>query len=172
MIGALENLGWEASTGAFGNKVFDKISRNIISKALKSVPKDASEEVIKTAIENSTRAAIADGTIKIISGALSEGFVEGTQEFGDVGLKNIVNGMMEKDYFADAPDLTTLKGVRETYDQAKESGYYGFMAGSGAAGGSSGSRAESASRAPSILFSISFLTVKVCCISTNSFLIS
>ena len=76
---------------------------------------DASEEVIKTAIENSTRAAIADGTIKIISGALSEGFVEGTQEFGDVGLKNIVNGMMEKDYFADAPDLTTLKGVRETY---------------------------------------------------------
>ena len=39
MIGALENLGWEASTGAFGNKVFDKISRNIISKALKSVPR-------------------------------------------------------------------------------------------------------------------------------------
>ena len=58
MIGQLEKLGWEASTGAFGNKVFDKISRNIISKAMKSVPKNASPEVIKTAIENNTLSLI------------------------------------------------------------------------------------------------------------------
>jgi hypothetical protein len=135
MIGQLEKLGWEASTGAFGNKVFDKISKGIISKAMKSVPKNASPEVIKTAIENNTKAAIADGTIKIISGALSEGFVEGTQEFGDVGLKNVVNLMMDKDYFADAPDLSTQKGWLETIKQAKESGYYGLLAGASSAGG-------------------------------------
>ena len=135
MIGALENLGWEASTGAFGNKVFDKISKGIISRAMKSVPKNASEKVIKTAIENSTKAAIADGTIKIISGALSEGLVEGTQEFGDVGLKNVVNLIMDKDYFADAPDLSTKEGWLETIKQAKESGYYGLLAGGSSAGG-------------------------------------
>jgi hypothetical protein len=135
MIGQLEKLGWEASTGSFGNKVFDKISRNILSKTMKSIPKNASPEVIKTAIENNTKAAIADGTIKIVSGALSEGFVEGTQEFGDVGLKNIVNGIMEKDYFADAPDLSTKEGWLKTIEQAKESGYYGFLAGGSSAGG-------------------------------------
>ena len=135
MIGQLEKLGWEASTGAFGNKVFDKISRNIISRAIKSVPKNASPEVIKTAIENSTKAAVADGAIKIVSGGLSEGLVEGTQEFGDVGLKNFVNGIMKKDYFADAPDLTTAKGWKETTKQALESAYYGSIAGSSSAGG-------------------------------------
>ena len=135
MIGQLEKLGWEASTGAFGNKVFDKISKGIISKAMKSVPKNASPEVIKTAIENNTKAAIADGAIKIVSGALSEGFVEGTQEFGDVGLKNVVNLIMDKDYFADAPDLSTQKGWLETIKQAKESGYYGLLAGASSAGG-------------------------------------
>ena len=135
MIGQLEKLGWEASTGAFGNKVFDKISRGIISKTMKSVPKNASPEVIKTAIENNTKAAIADGTIKIISGALSEGLVEGTQELGDVTLKNIVNGIMEKDYFANAPDLSTKKGWLETIKQMKESGYYGLLAGGSSAGG-------------------------------------
>ena len=128
IIGQLEKIGFETSLGAFSNNTFGKISRFVIKDALKNVPKDASREVIETAIKNSLKAKIIDAGIRFTAGGFSEGSVEAIQSFAEVGIKEITNDIMNLEYF-DTPALTTYEGMKEMLSEAAANFGYGAIGG-------------------------------------------
>jgi hypothetical protein len=127
VIGYLERLGFKVSTG--GSKLLNGIVTSSISRALTQVPKGASIELMRSAINKSVAATMAEAGLSIVAGSIVEGFVEGTQNITEVGAKQLFNNIEGKDYFKDVPDLTTKDGMAKALEMASEDFYYGMLGG-------------------------------------------
>ena len=129
VMGQLEKVGFEAGIGAFSNNTFGKFTRVVINDALKNIPKNASKEVIETAIKNSFKAKAIDFGLRFTGGSVSEGFVESVQSVSDVATNKIINGITGLEYFKELPDLTTVDGWIKMGKAAGEEGFYGMLGG-------------------------------------------
>jgi hypothetical protein len=138
-MGALERVGFEGSLGAYKNTFFGKFARDIINQSVKNLPKNASKELLETTIQNNVKARFIDGSIRIIGGSLSEGFVEGTQEVFDVGAKKTYELLTDNiGLFSDIKDLDlgTVDGWIALRNRVGESAWLGLLGGGfGASGG-------------------------------------
>ena len=136
-IGYLERLGFKATTG--GSKLLNGLVTRSISRAFTQVPTGASIELMRSAINKSVAATMADAGLSIVGGSLIEGAVEGTQNITEVaakqlfnsieGKKKLFNSIEGKDYFKDVPDLTTKDGWAKALEMASEDFYYGMLGG-------------------------------------------
>jgi ribosomal protein S18 acetylase RimI-like enzyme len=126
-IGYLERLGFRATTG--GSKVLNGLVTSSISRALTQVPKDASLAAMRSAINKSIVATMADTGLSIVGGSLIEGAVEGTQNITEIAAKQLFNRIEKQDYFKDVPDLTTKDGMAKALEMASEDFYYGMLGG-------------------------------------------
>lgn len=129
VIGQLEKLGFNTASGISKNPLVKKVINNTLLKSLKDVPKDASIHAIEEAISNNLKSTLVSSGIKIVSGALAEGGTEASQTLAEVGIKNIVNSIHEKDYFQNVPDITTPEGLKVALGQAMEDGLMGAIGG-------------------------------------------
>ena len=127
VIGYLERLGFKVSTG--GSKLLNGIVTSSISRALTQVPKGASIELMRSAINKSVAATMVEAGLSIVGGAIVEGAVEGTQNITEVGAKQLFNSIEGKDYFKEVPDLTTKDGMAKALEMASEDFYYGMLGG-------------------------------------------
>lgn len=76
-----------------------KITNYLFSSVVKELPKNASKEMIETAIDKSLKNAIAKRIINVSGGMITEGVTEGAQDIAEGGLKIGYNKLKEKDYF-------------------------------------------------------------------------
>jgi hypothetical protein len=128
-IGALENLGFKFTTGATKSPLFNKFVNNIVFRTFSNLPKDASATLMQNELKRNTAAMLANAGLRIVGGALVEGAVEGTQQLDEIAIKNISNGITDKDYFQDVPDITTADGINKAIGAAATDAYYGFLGG-------------------------------------------
>ena len=126
-IGYLERLGLKATTG--GNKLLNGLVTRSISRAFTQVPTGASIELMRSAINKSVAATMANAGLSIVGGSLIEGAVEGTQNITEVAAKQLFNIIEGKDYFKDVPDLFTKDGMAKALEMASEDFYYGMLGG-------------------------------------------
>ena len=126
-IGYLERLGFKATTG--GSKLLDNLVTSSISSAFLELPKDASLELMKSAINKSIVAQMTKSGLSIVGGSFIEGSVEGTQSLTEVAAKQLFNSLEGHDYFKDVPDLTTKDGMAKALVMASEDFYYGMLGG-------------------------------------------
>lgn len=135
VIGRLEKLGFDIMKSGGKTGPLSKIVNNVIANSLTNLPKNASIEAIEMEINKEVSKMIAMGTIRVVNGALSEGFVEGTQQLSEITMKNISNWIIGKDektglnYFKDVPDITTADGIIKAWEASKEDAYYGALGG-------------------------------------------
>jgi hypothetical protein len=128
-IGALENLGFKFTTGATKSPLFNKLVNNIVFRTFSNLPKDASITLMQNELKRNTAAMIANTGLRIVGGAFVEGAVEGAQQLDEIAIKNISNGITDKDYFKDVPDITTAKGINQAIAVAATDAYYGALGG-------------------------------------------
>jgi hypothetical protein len=129
VVGALEKFGYDASLGFSKSGIFNKAINGILRKTLTELPKDATVETLKRTINAEVSNLVKSGAIKIATGSITEGAVEGMQSLTETSTKNIVNQLYDKDLFKGVPDLTTKKGVMEALDMAKTDAAYGVLGG-------------------------------------------
>jgi len=128
-IGALENLGFKFTTGATKSPLFNKLVNNIVFRTFSNLPKDASATLMQNELKRNTAAMLANAGLRIVGGALVEGAIEGTQQLDEIVIKDISNGITDKDYFQDVPDITTAKGINQAIGAAATDAYYGALGG-------------------------------------------
>ena len=133
-IGFLERLGFKATTG--GSKLLSGVVTKSIARALTQVPKDASLALMKSAINKSVIATMAESGLSIVAGSFVEGSVEATQNTTEIGAKQLFNYLEGQEYFKDVPDLTTKEGMSKAVSMASEDFYYGMLGGIVMASGS------------------------------------
>lgn len=123
VIGALERFGYNALAG--GDKsLVNRFATGVIGRTLAGLPKDATISSIKREINKNIGKMIADGVVNVTGGVLAEGTVEGLQKVFEIGEKYAINQIKDKEYFQGIPDLSTWKGIKETYNLAKDDFYY------------------------------------------------
>lgn len=129
-IGQLEKLGFDVSTGIGTNPLIQKFINYTVGNTLKSLPKNASIHLIEETISKNIKASIASNSIKVLAGGVAEATPEFVQSIGEVGLKNVVNAIHDKEYFQNVPDLTTAKGIKEALSLASYDALVGGIGGS------------------------------------------
>jgi hypothetical protein len=154
VIGQLEKLGLKVATSAAKNKTLAMFSDYIITKTFSSLPKNASLLEIKSAIDKSVAASVANGMIKITGAGLVEGGTEFTQQIfegiekdvanriiqsnqldaakeegGGTVSKEIYDKIVENKFFKDAADLTTSEGISDLLNQSANAFAVGALAG-------------------------------------------
>jgi len=154
IIGQLEKYGAKVGLSAADSPILNTFSKYIMSKVFTSLPKNASLLEIKTAIDKSVSASIANGMIKIVGAGLVEGGTEFTQQIfegveKDVANKiiqsnqleaagekydgkipkEIVDQIKENSFFKDVSDLTTSEGISQLLSQSVDAFNLGFLAG-------------------------------------------
>ena len=134
-IGALERLGFKFTTTTSKNPVLNKLINSTIARAFSSIPKDASIQTIERAISESLTATMTRSGLRIFGGSVVEGAVEGTQQLGEISIKNIANSIIGLDketgfeFFKDVPDITTIEGVKEALELSSVDFAYGALGG-------------------------------------------
>jgi hypothetical protein len=134
-IGALERLGFKFTTTTSKNPVLNKLINSTIARTFSSIPKDASIQTIERAISESLTATMTRAGLRIVGGAVVEGAVEGTQQLGEISIKNIANSIIGLDketgfeFFKDVPDITTIEGVKEALELSSVDFAYGALGG-------------------------------------------
>ena len=154
IIGQLEKYGAKVGLSAADSPILNAFSKYVMSKVFTSLPKNASLLEIKTAIDKSVSASIANGMIKIVGAGLVEGGTEFTQQIfegveKDVANKiiqsnqleaagekydgkipkEIVDQIKENSFFKDVSDLTTSEGISQLLSQSVDAFNLGFLAG-------------------------------------------
>ena len=154
VIGALEKLGAKVATGAAESKTLSMFSEYIMSKTFSSLPKNASLLEIKSAIDKSVAASVANGMLKITGAGLVEGGTEFTQQIfegvekdvanriiqsnqlekakeegGGSVSKEIYNQIIENKFFKDAADLSSLDGIQQLLKESGNAFVVGALAG-------------------------------------------
>jgi hypothetical protein len=129
-IGQLEKLGFDVSSGIGTNKIVQKFINYTVGKTLKDLPKNASIHLIEETISKNIKANLISNGIKVVAGGLSEATPEFVQSISEVGLKNVVNAIHDKEYFQDVPDLTTAEGLKEALSLASHDAIIGGLGGS------------------------------------------
>ena len=134
VMGGLEKLSSEAELklGKIGSSTINKIIKTVFTK---DIPKDASEEFIKNAIEDKLKLAISEGVLKVAGGALIEGATEGAQSVAEAGMKQAVNELKDYEYFQGVPDLTTADGLLQAGKDALRDAKLGALGGAIMTGG-------------------------------------
>jgi hypothetical protein len=154
IIGQLEKYGAKVGLSAADSPILNAFSKYVMSKVFTSLPKKASLLEIKTAIDKSVAASIANGMIKIGGAGFIEGGTEFTQQIfegvekdiankiiqsnqleaagekydGNIP-KEIVDQIKENDFFKDVSDLTTSEGISQLLSQSADAFKLGFLAG-------------------------------------------
>ena len=123
VIGALERFGYNALAGG-AKSLVNRFATGVIGRTLAGLPKDATISSIKREINKNIGKMIADGVVNVTGGVLAEGTVEGLQKVFEIGEKYAINQIKDKEYFQGIPDLSTWKGIKETYNLAKDDFYY------------------------------------------------
>ena len=121
VTGTLEKYGLSKSFSK--SPVGKKLIGKILTTTFKSLPKNATAEVIELAINKNIKAAIANKGIQITGAGLIEASTEIAQESADIGLKEVFNTIKDKDYF-DSP-----KTALELAERLGTAGLGGFMGG-------------------------------------------
>lgn len=154
VIGALEKLGAKVATGAAESKTLSMFSEYIMSKTFSSLPKNASLLEIKSAIDKSVAASVANGMLKITGAGLVEGGTEFTQQIfegvekdvanriiqsnqletakeegGGTVSKEIYNQIVQNKFFKDAADLSSLDGIQQLLKESGNAFVVGALAG-------------------------------------------
>ena len=154
IIGQLEKYGAKVGLSAADSPILNTFSKYVMSKVFTSLPKNASLLEIKSAIDKSVAASIANGMIKIVGAGLVEGGTEFTQQIfegveKDVANKiiqsnqleaagekydgkipkEIVDQIKENSFFKDVSDLTTSEGISQLLSQSVDAFNLGFLAG-------------------------------------------
>ena len=154
VIGALEKLGAKVATTAAKNKTLGMFSEYIMAKTFSSLPKNASLLEIKSAIDKSIAASVANGMIKITGAGIVEGGTEFTQQIfegiekdvanriiqsnqleaakeegGGTVSKEIYDKIVENKFFKDAADLTTSEGIQQLLKESGNAFLVGAVAG-------------------------------------------
>ena len=154
VIGALEKLGAKVATGAAKNKTLGMFSEYIMSKTFSSLPKNASLLEIKSAIDKSVAASVANGMLKITGAGIVEGGTEFTQQIfegvekdianriiqsnqldkakeegGGTVSKEIYNQIVQNKFFKDAADLSTTEGIGQLLKESGNAFLVGAVAG-------------------------------------------
>jgi hypothetical protein len=154
IIGQLEKYGAKVGLSAADSPILNTFSKYVMSKVFTSLPKNASLLEIKTAIDKSVAASIANGMIKIVGAGFVEGGTEFTQqifegvekdiankiiqsnqleaageEYDGKVPKEIVDQIKENNFFKDVSDLTTSEGISQLLSQSADAFNLGFLAG-------------------------------------------
>ena len=154
VIGALEKLGARVATGAAKNKTLGMFSEYIMAKTFSSLPKNASLLEIKSAIDKSVAASVANGMLKITGAGIVEGGTEFTQQIfegvekdvanriiqsnqletakeegGGAVSKEIYNQIVQNKFFKDAADLSTTEGIQQLLQESGNAFLVGAVAG-------------------------------------------
>ena len=154
VIGALEKLGARVATGAAKNKTLGMFSEYIMAKTFSSLPKNASLLEIKSAIDKSVAASVANGMLKITGAGIVEGGTEFTQQIfegvekdianriiqsnqletakeegGGAVSKEIYNQIVQNKFFKDAADLSTTEGIGQLLKESGNAFLVGAVAG-------------------------------------------
>ena len=154
VIGALERLGAKVAVGAAKNKTLGMFSEYIIAKTFSSIPKDASLLEIKSAINKSVAASVANGMLKITGAGVVEGGTEFTQQIfegiekdvanriiqsnqletakeegGGTVSKEIYNQIVQNKFFKNAADLSTTEGIGQLLKESGNAFLVGAVAG-------------------------------------------
>jgi hypothetical protein len=154
IIGQLEKFGAKVGLSAADSPILNAFSKYVMSKVFTSLPKNASLLEIKTAIDKSVAASVANGMIKIVGAGFVEGGTEFTQQIfegveKDVANKiiqsnqleaagekydgkipkEIVDQIKENSFFKDVSDLTTSEGISQLLSQSADAFNLGFLAG-------------------------------------------
>lgn len=154
IIGQLEKYGAKVGLSAADSPILNTFSKYVMSKVFTSLPKNASLLEIKSAIDKSVAASIANGMIKIVGAGLVEGGTEFTQQIFEGVEKDIANKIIqsnqleaagekydgkipeeivrqikENDFFKDVSDLTTSEGISQLLSQSVDAFNLGFLAG-------------------------------------------
>jgi len=154
IIGQLEKYGAKVGLSAADSPILNAFSKYVMSKVFTSLPKNASLLEIKSAIDKSVAASVANGMIKIVGAGFVEGGTEFTQQVfegveKDIANKiiqsnqldaagekydgqipvEIVNQIKENKFFKDAGDLTTYEGISNLLSQSVDAFNLGFLAG-------------------------------------------
>ena len=154
IIGQLEKFGAKVGLSAADSPILNAFSKYVMSKVFTSLPKNASLLEIKTAIDKSVAASVANGMIKIVGAGLVEGGTEFTEQIfegveKDVANKiiqsnqleaagekydgkipkEIVDQIKENSFFKDVSDLTTSEGISQLLSQSADAFKLGFLAG-------------------------------------------
>jgi hypothetical protein len=154
IIGQLEKYGAKVGLSAADSPILNAFSKYVMSKVFTSLPKNASLLEIKTAIDKSVAASVANGMIKIVGAGFVEGGTEFTQqvfegvekdiankiiqsnqleaageEYDGKVPKEIVDQIKENSFFKDVSDLTTSEGISQLLSQSADAFNLGFLAG-------------------------------------------
>lgn len=154
IIGQLEKYGAKVGLSAADSPILNTFSKYVMSKVFTSLPKNASLLEIKSAIDKSVAASIANGMIKIVGAGLVEGGTEFTQQIFEGVEKDVANKIIqsnqleaagekydgkipeeivkqikENDFFKDVSDLTTSEGISQLLSQSVDAFNLGFLAG-------------------------------------------
>lgn len=119
--GKLEHYGLTKSLSKtpMGKNLNAYILKNVFSQ----IPKNASAEVIESAIDGNIKSLIAKGILNTAGSSFIEGSTEAAQEIADMSLKEAYNEIKGKDYF-DNP-----KTIADAYDRVSESFKIGMLGG-------------------------------------------
>ena len=154
IIGQLEKFGAKVGLSAADSPILNTFSKYVMSKVFTSLPKNASLLEIKTAIDKSVAASVANGMIKIVGAGLVEGGTEFTEQIFEGVEKDVANKIIqsnqikaageeydgkipkeildqikENNFFKDVSDLTTGEGISQLLSQSADAFKLGFLAG-------------------------------------------
>lgn len=123
-IGALEKFGIEFAMGkTLGKEALDNIAKQLMRKTFsKSLPKNASAELIEAEIKRDLKKMIADGSIRAIAASGAEGVTETTQELADISLRSLYNMAKGEEVFDNV-------NWEEFPERALEAGLMGLVGG-------------------------------------------
>ena len=121
VIGLLDKFGLSKSLSK--NPLGKKVVNGIVDKVLTSLPKNATAEMIETAVNSEVKTVIAKGIVNTAGGFVNEGATEGLQEFADVTIRDLYNKAKGKEL------LDKPKTWGEIFERAGESFWLGGLGG-------------------------------------------
>lgn len=126
----LEKFGLDFAMGKTG--VGKSITNSIMKSAFKTIPKNATKEMIEIAIANSAQKMIAQAGVKTLGAMAAEGATETTQAFFEAGIKESYDALKDVEYFNNKPDKEGNPTNKTAWDITKDALYEGYL---GALGG-------------------------------------
>lgn len=126
VIGLLDKFGLSKSLSK--NPLGKKVVNGIVDKVLTSLPKNATAEMIETAVNSEVKTVIAKGIVNTAGGFVNEGATEGLQEFADVTIRDLYNKAKGKEL------LDKPKTWGEIFERAGESFWLGGLGGAAMSG--------------------------------------
>lgn len=126
VIGLLDKFGLSKSLSK--NPLGKKVVNGIVDKVLTSLPKNATAEMIETAVNSEVKTVIAKGIVNTAGGFVNEGATEGLQEFADVTIRDLYNKAKGKEL------LDKPKTWGEIFERVGESFWLGGLGGAAMSG--------------------------------------